>query len=187
MTVTIIPAPVGVTLLVEDDDGEGLLKWGTVIGFAVTQRETQEGRLLGSTLPVTLYGYDSHDGGGSMPIFGVMHANGTVESMEGETWDSFNEANERAKFVQRHGRGTIVEGRVSQLETTQPPQTSNSALLSTAETAAYLGVAPNTLSIWRHNKRYQIPFVKIGAKVKYRKEDLDAWLASRTVGGADAT
>ena len=59
-------------------------------------------------------------------------------------------------------------------------------LLNNAEAAAYLDVAPNTLNTWRCNKRYLIPFVKIGSKVKYRKEDLDTWLASRTVGGAAA-
>lgn len=184
MTTTILPAPVGMTLLVEDDDGGGLLEWGTVIGFAVTQRETEQGRLLGSTLPITLYGYDSHDRESCMPIYGVLHANGMVESMDGETWGSFDEANESAKHFQRSRRDAPIQGTVSRPEAQQ--QSSKGTLLSTAETAAYLGVAPNTLNVWRHNGRYQIPFVKIGTKVKYRKEDLDAWLASRTVGGPNA-
>lgn len=57
-----------------------------------------------------------------------------------------------------------------------------SGLLDSAEAAKYIGVAPQTLAIWRCAKRYDIPFVKVGSRVKYRKEDLDAWLASRTVG-----
>ena len=56
-------------------------------------------------------------------------------------------------------------------------------LLNNAEAAEYLGVAQQTLTIWRCVKRYNIPFVKVGSRVKYRREDLDAWLASRTVGG----
>lgn len=56
-------------------------------------------------------------------------------------------------------------------------------LMNNTEAAEYLGVAPNTLNVWRCNERYNIPFVKVGSRVKYRKEDLDAWLASRTVRG----
>jgi len=56
-------------------------------------------------------------------------------------------------------------------------------LMSNIEAAKYMDVAPNTLNVWRCNKRYNIPFVKVGGRVKYRKEDLDAWLASRTVRG----
>ena len=56
-------------------------------------------------------------------------------------------------------------------------------LLNNTEAGEYLGVAPQTLTIWRCVKRYNIPFVKVGSRVRYRKEDLDAWLASRTVGG----
>jgi len=59
-------------------------------------------------------------------------------------------------------------------------------LLNNAEAAEYLGVAPQTLTIWRCVKRYNIPFVKVGSRVKYRKEDLDAWLTSRTVGALGA-
>lgn len=56
-------------------------------------------------------------------------------------------------------------------------------LLNNVEAAEYLGVAPQTLTIWRCVKRHNIPFMKVGSRVKYRQEDLDAWLASRTVGG----
>lgn len=47
--------------------------------------------------------------------------------------------------------------------------------------AEYLGVTENTLNVWRCTKRYEIPYIKIGVRVFYRKSDLDAWLDSRTV------
>lgn len=54
-------------------------------------------------------------------------------------------------------------------------------MLGTEESAQYLGVKRHTLEVWRVNGRYGIPFVKVGRLVKYRRADLDAWLASRTV------
>jgi excisionase family DNA binding protein len=58
---------------------------------------------------------------------------------------------------------------------------SNSAdLLSDKEATEYLGLADGTLAVWRCNGRYQIPFIKIGTKVRYRRAQLDAWLESRT-------
>jgi excisionase family DNA binding protein len=52
--------------------------------------------------------------------------------------------------------------------------------------AAYLGVTEGTLAVWRSDKRYRIPFLKVGGRVQYRKGDLDAWLASRVVGAPGA-
>lgn len=51
----------------------------------------------------------------------------------------------------------------------------------TDEAASYVGVEPHTLETWRSNKRYHIPYLKVGRKVLYLKSDLDAWLASRRV------
>jgi excisionase family DNA binding protein len=53
-------------------------------------------------------------------------------------------------------------------------------LLSDKDAAQYLGLAEGTLAVWRCNGRYQIPFIKIGTKVRYRRAQLDAWLESRT-------
>jgi excisionase family DNA binding protein len=58
----------------------------------------------------------------------------------------------------------------------------NDPLLTTIDAAAYLGVAPETLNVWRCTKRYNIPFIKVGRLVKYRKSALDAFLESRTYG-----
>jgi len=56
-------------------------------------------------------------------------------------------------------------------------------LLTTAQSAAYLGVTPRTLEVWRCVGRYGIPYIKVGRLVKYRKADLDAFLAARTLSG----
>lgn len=56
-------------------------------------------------------------------------------------------------------------------------------LLSRKEAAAYLGIAEMTLSIWKSTGRYNLPVVKIGRLVKYKKSDLDAFIERRTTGG----
>jgi len=45
-------------------------------------------------------------------------------------------------------------------------------LLCGKEVAEFLGIKENTLAVWRCNKRYDLPFVKVGRLVKYRKSDL---------------
>ncbi len=56
-------------------------------------------------------------------------------------------------------------------------------LLTPPAAAEYLGVSVDTLSVWRCVGRYNIPFIKVGRLVKYRKSDLDAWLEKRLRGG----
>ena len=53
-------------------------------------------------------------------------------------------------------------------------------LLSESQAADFLQVSPGTLSVWRSTGRYALPFVKIGARVRYRRSDLQSWLDSRT-------
>ncbi|WP_024301970.1 helix-turn-helix domain-containing protein [Pseudogulbenkiania sp. MAI-1] len=55
--------------------------------------------------------------------------------------------------------------------------------LSNKEAAIYLGIAEQTLHVWRCTKRYVIPYLKIGSKIYYRKRDLDRFLESRVVEG----
>ncbi|CAK0743211.1 hypothetical protein CCP4SC76_1300001 [Gammaproteobacteria bacterium] len=55
-------------------------------------------------------------------------------------------------------------------------------LLTDFEAAAYLDVAKHTLAVWRSTGRYRLPFVKVGRLVRYRRSDLDAFLARRTTG-----
>lgn len=56
-----------------------------------------------------------------------------------------------------------------------------SDLFNNDQAAIYLGVAPNSLAVWRTTKRYALPYIKVGRLVKYRISDLDAFLESRTV------
>jgi excisionase family DNA binding protein len=53
-------------------------------------------------------------------------------------------------------------------------------LLTSVEAAAFLGVKKETLAIWRCTKRYNLPFVRVGRLIKYRKSDLIAFLESRS-------
>lgn len=56
----------------------------------------------------------------------------------------------------------------------------NSDLVDELEAAAILDVAPGTLSVWRSTGRYNLPFVKIGRKVRYSRAELNAWMERRT-------
>jgi hypothetical protein len=62
------------------------------------------------------------------------------------------------------------------------PLRSNSELLTRREAAEYLGVAVQTLAIWKTHGRYELPMVKVGRLAKYRLSDLDNFLVSRTEG-----
>lgn len=53
-------------------------------------------------------------------------------------------------------------------------------LLDDNAAAAILDVSPGTLSVWRSTGRYNLPFLKIGRKVRYRRADLFAWMEKRT-------
>ena len=53
-------------------------------------------------------------------------------------------------------------------------------LLTRQEAAEYLGVKPQTLAVWAVTGRYDLPVVKVGRLVRYRRSDLDKWLESRT-------
>lgn len=54
-------------------------------------------------------------------------------------------------------------------------------LLGREQAAEYLGVKPRTLDVWASTHRYNLKFIKVGRLAKYRKEDLDEFLARRTV------
>lgn len=58
---------------------------------------------------------------------------------------------------------------------------SSKKLLTEKEAAAYLGIAPGTLSVWRSTKRYPLTFKKIGRCVRYSIDDLDAFIVNGTV------
>ena len=56
-------------------------------------------------------------------------------------------------------------------------------LISPDEVAEILGVATQTLAIWRCARRYGLPFVRVGRLIRYRKADVEAWLTARTQKG----
>lgn len=53
-------------------------------------------------------------------------------------------------------------------------------LLTEKEVALILGVRPQSLAVWRlHGEN--LPFVKVGRLVRYRREDLERWIERQTV------
>jgi hypothetical protein len=58
-------------------------------------------------------------------------------------------------------------------------------LLDTIEAGAYMRTPPKTLVTWRCTGRVKLPYVKIGGNVRYRKSDLDAFIAANTVGAIE--
>jgi excisionase family DNA binding protein len=53
-------------------------------------------------------------------------------------------------------------------------------LLTSAEVAELLGVSIGSLAVWRCTRRYPLAFVKVGRSVRYRAEDIEAFIAART-------
>ena len=64
--------------------------------------------------------------------------------------------------------------------------TPKAILISRPQAAEYLGIRAQTLAVWATTGRYNLPFVRIGRSVRYKKSDLDAFIAARTVGGSKA-
>ena len=60
-------------------------------------------------------------------------------------------------------------------------------LLDEHAAAVMLDLSPGTLSVWRSTGRYNLPFLKIGRNVRYRRTDLQMWLEARVrASGATA-
>lgn len=59
-----------------------------------------------------------------------------------------------------------------------------SVLLPPDETARRLGLKnPNTLAVWRATNRYPLKYVRCGARIFYREEDVQAFIEARTFDG----
>jgi Helix-turn-helix domain len=52
-------------------------------------------------------------------------------------------------------------------------------LLTPAETARRLGVAVDSLSIWRCTEAISLPYIKVGRLVRYFRSDVENYLQSR--------
>lgn len=55
-------------------------------------------------------------------------------------------------------------------------------LLTKEDVSGILGVTTGTLAVWRTTKRYNLPYVKSGRLVRYRDEDVQAFINSRIHG-----
>lgn len=53
-------------------------------------------------------------------------------------------------------------------------------LMTQKETAAYLGTTVGSLNTWRATGKHKIPYIIWGRSIRYRKEDLDAWIAEHS-------
>lgn len=54
--------------------------------------------------------------------------------------------------------------------------TAPDTLMSRKEAAEYLGVKEQTLACWATTKRYDLPYIKIGRLVKYRRADVERFI-----------
>ena len=59
--------------------------------------------------------------------------------------------------------------------------TDTKILLTQQEAANCLGTTVGTLNVWRHLGKNTIPFVRLGRSIRYRKEDLEEWIAAHVV------
>lgn len=56
-------------------------------------------------------------------------------------------------------------------------------LVDPSKAAERLGTTPSTLAVWRSTGRQKLPYVKVGGLVRYRVEDLDAFITKHLVAG----
>lgn len=53
--------------------------------------------------------------------------------------------------------------------------------MTTTEAAEYLGIKPGTLHTWRCIGRHKIPYIKVGASVRYDRTALDEYMKNNTL------
>lgn len=59
-------------------------------------------------------------------------------------------------------------------------------LLTPEQAATLLKVHKGTLAAWRSRDKDGPPFLRVGFQIRYRREDLDKWLESRSSGANGA-
>lgn len=77
-------------------------------------------------------------------------------------------------MVQQSKKISLAERRSDEV-----PQDDNS-LLTRLQAAKYLRLSPATLATWASTHRHDIPYIKLGRSVRYRKSDLDQYLSHNT-------
>jgi predicted site-specific integrase-resolvase len=60
------------------------------------------------------------------------------------------------------------------------PATATPDRMAAADTADLIGVAVQTLAVWRCTGRNSLPFTRVGRKVFYSRRAVLAWLARNT-------
>ncbi|NMZ24459.1 helix-turn-helix domain-containing protein [Pseudomonas proteolytica] len=60
----------------------------------------------------------------------------------------------------------------------------SACLLTTDQVATALGLSSRTLAAWRSSRSNSLPYVKTGSRVRYRSQDVAAWLESRVCSNA---
>ena len=53
-------------------------------------------------------------------------------------------------------------------------------LLTRRQASEFLGIKEATLATWAHFKRYNLPFVRIGGCIRYKKSDLEEFIEKGT-------
>lgn len=59
-------------------------------------------------------------------------------------------------------------------------------LLTTDQVANALGLSSRTLAAWRSSRSNSLPYIKTGSRVRYRSQDVAAWLESRVCSAIEA-
>ncbi|WP_338138331.1 helix-turn-helix domain-containing protein [Pseudomonas simiae] len=59
-------------------------------------------------------------------------------------------------------------------------------LLTTDQVANALGLSSRTLAAWRSSRSTSLPYIKTGSRVRYRSQDVVAWLESRVCSAIEA-
>ena len=79
-----------------------------------------------------------------------------------------------------------ITARDSRRDTTEKSTLKNIAvstpvfgLMTSNQVAAALALSNKTLAAWRSSGRSPLPFLRLGSRVRYRSEDVLAWLESR--------
>ncbi|KAA8825213.1 helix-turn-helix domain-containing protein [Bifidobacterium myosotis] len=77
-----------------------------------------------------------------------------------------------------YGRGRAH--RAGHAHRTERNDTTPEPLLTPAQAAAVLAIPVTTLSRWRSERR-ELPYVRVGRVIRYRRADLDHWIETHTV------
>lgn len=111
-------------------------------------------------------------------IFAVSSDEKFLSLLKTEVKKSFSfKEKERIRFSIPFRLKDFLNSIVSEKEIVSGQITKQKELLSTIETAEFLGISKNTLYEWIIQKR--IPHFKVGRLVKFKKEDLEAWLKKK--------